>query len=50
MSDETTSISVSGVPIELLKELDSVADRNKRDRSKEIIFALEKYLRDVKEE
>lgn len=45
-TEENERISVSGVPKDLLEKIDKIADKNNRDRSKEVVFALEQYYQD----
>jgi len=41
--NETERVTISGISTELLKKIDASAEKNQRDRSKEIVFILEQF-------
>lgn len=43
ISSDQSSITISGLSIDLLKKIDASAEKNQRDRSKEIVFVLEQF-------
>lgn len=41
--NENERVTISGLSTDLLEKIDKSAEKNKRDRSKEIVFVLEQF-------